>query len=49
MFQITANPTAKAAFDEAHAARGAALRHLVQRLFSRSETKTAGHMMHPAE
>ena len=49
MFQITASPAAKAAFDDARAARGDAFRALIRTLFHRRERKTAGHHMCPAE
>ena len=40
MFQITANPAAKDAFDTAHEIRGAALRQAVQTLFRPRETQS---------
>jgi len=49
MFQITASPAAKTAFENARAARGAAFRALILSLFHRPESKTAGQHMCPAE
>jgi len=49
MFQITASPTAKTAFENARAARGCAFRGLILSLFRKPERKTAGQHMCPAE
>ncbi len=49
MFQITANPAAKTAFEAAHAERGGALRRLIARIFHRLKRKTAEQNICPAE
>jgi len=49
MFQITASPAAKSAFEDARAARGCAFRGLILSLWRRPERKTAGQHMCPAE
>jgi len=49
MFQITASPAAKTAFENARAARGCAFRGLILSLFRRPGRKTAGQHMCPAE
>ncbi len=49
MFQMTASPAAKAAFENARTARGQAFRGLILSLLRWPERKTAGQHMCPAD